>query len=106
MSANISYANTARDLQELTGIYVSHSTQQRLVHRQEFGAILAEKTVTALSVEGGKARLRTETGKASEWRDYKAVALHNQKCAAFFQQQDELLEWVNQQPLSEPITCP
>jgi len=92
-------------LQELTGIYVSHSTQQRLVHRQEFGAILAEKTVTALSVDGGKARLRTETGQASEWRDYKAVALHNQKCAAFFQQQDELLEWVNQQPLSEPITC-
>ena len=105
LSANISYANTARDLQELTGIYVSHSTQQRLVHRQEFGAILAEKTVTALSVDGGKARLRTETGQASEWRDYKAVALHNQKCAAFFQQQDELLEWVNQQPLSEPITC-
>ena len=105
LSANISYANTARDLQELTGIYVSHSTQQRLVHRQEFGAILAEKTVTALSVDGGKARLRTETGQTSEWRDYKAVALHNQKCAAFFQQQDELLEWVNQQPLSEPITC-
>ncbi len=105
LSANVSYANTTKDLQQLTGIYVSHSTQQRLVHRQEFVEAVAEKTVTALSVDGGKARLRTDLGQASEWRDYKAVALHRQKCAAFFQENDKLLDWVNRQPLGEPITC-
>ena len=78
LSANVSYANTTKDLQQLTGIYVSHSTQQRLVHRQELVEALAEKTVTALSLDGGKARLRTGLGEASEWRDYKAVALHHQ----------------------------
>ena len=98
LSANVSYANTTKDLQQLTGIYVSHSTQQRLVHRQEFVEASSETTVTALSVDGGKARLRTDLGEASEWRDYKAVALHHQKCAAFFQENDQLLDWVNRQP--------
>jgi hypothetical protein len=74
LSANVSYANAARDLQLLTGIYVSPSTQQRLVHRQEFPDVVA---VTDLSVDGGKARLRTPKGEAIEWRDYKAVSQHD-----------------------------
>jgi hypothetical protein len=31
--------------------------------------------------------------------------LPHQECAAFFQENDKLLDWVNQQPLNEPITC-
>ena len=62
------------------------------------GGCSAEKTVTALSLDGGKARLRTDLGEASEWRDYKAVALHHQQCAAFFQENNKLLDWVNRQP--------
>ena len=30
---------------------------------------------------------------------------HHQHCAAFFQENNKLLDWVNQQPLDEPITC-
>lgn len=105
LSANVSYANAARDLQLLTGIYVAPSTQQRLVHRQEFPDVVEKETVTDLSVDGGKARLRTPKGEASEWRDYKAVSLHNQGCAAYFQENEQLLDWVNQQPLANPVTC-
>jgi hypothetical protein len=105
LSANVSYANAARDLKQLTGIYVDHSTQQRLVHRQEFVEVIAEQTVTTLSIDGGKARLRTDQGKASEWRDYKAVTLHQQAHAAFFLENEALVDWVNRQPLSETITC-
>ena len=76
LSANVSYENAARDLQRLTGVYVDHSTQQRLVHRQEFAELEVGETVTELSIDGGKARLRTEKGQASEWRDYKAVTLN------------------------------
>lgn len=101
----MSYANAARDLERLTGVYVDHSTQQRLVHRQEFPDFLSEEMVTDLSVDGGKARLRTAKGEASEWRDYKAVKLHGQGCAAFFQENQQLLNWVNRQPLATPITC-
>ena len=75
LSANVSYENASRDLQ-LTGVYVDHSTQQRLVHRQEFAELEVGETVTDLSIDGGKARLRTEKGQASEWRDYKAVTLN------------------------------
>lgn len=105
LSANVSYANAARDLEKLTGIYVDHSTQQRLVHRQEFADFQGTAAVTTLSIDGGKARLRTDPGAASEWRDYKAVTLHNQGCAAFFQDSENLVALVNQQPLSKPITC-
>lgn len=105
LSANVSYDNAARDLQKLTGIYVNHSTQQRLVHRQEFPDLLAKESVTDLSIDGGKARLRTAKGEASEWRDYKAVMLHDRGCAAFFQENQQLLDWVNHQPLSNPVTC-
>lgn len=105
LSANVSYASAARDLQKLTGIYVDHSTQQRLVHRQEFPDFLAKESVIDLSVDGGKARLRTAEGEASEWRDYKAVMLHDRGCAACFQENQQLLDWVNHQPLSNPVTC-
>ncbi|MEG4964578.1 MULTISPECIES: hypothetical protein [unclassified Microcoleus] len=105
LSANVSYANAARDLKQLTGIYIDHSTQQRLVHRQEFVEVIAEQTVTDLSIDGGKARLRTDQGKASEWRDYKAVTLHKQAHAALFLENQARLDWVNRQPLSETITC-
>jgi hypothetical protein len=75
LSANVSYENASRDLQAITGIYVSHSTQQRLVHRQEFTEIevLSVTPVKALSVDGGKVRLRTPQGEANEWRDYTAL---------------------------------
>ncbi|WP_281166979.1 hypothetical protein [Baaleninema simplex] len=38
-----------------------------------------------MSVDGGKVRLRTPKGQESLWRDYKAIALHGQVCAAVFQ---------------------
>jgi len=107
LSANVSYENASRDLKEITGIYVSYSTQQRLVHRQEFpdAEVSEEAEVTALSADGGKVRLRTAKGQPSEWRDYKAVSWHGFGCAAFFNENDKLAKWVNQQPLAEPITC-
>ena len=49
LSANVSYENAARDLQKLTGVYVDHSTQQRLVHRQEFAELEVGETVTELN---------------------------------------------------------
>lgn len=36
VSANESYQRAEEDIRVLTGIEVSHSTQQRMVHRQEF----------------------------------------------------------------------
>jgi len=75
------------------------------VHRQEFAELGVGETVTELSIDGGKARLRTEKGKASEWRDYKAVTLNKQNCAAFFQENDKLLASVNAQSLADPVTC-
>jgi hypothetical protein len=105
VSANESYERTAEDIAVLTGVKVSHSTQQRLVHRQLFELPQVEDRVEEMSVDGGKVRLRTPQGQPSEWRDYKAVNLHESCVAAFFQDNEQLVNWVNVQPLSDPLSC-
>lgn len=85
LSANESYARAAQDIKVLTGIAVPHGTQQRLVHRQTFELPQATASVTEMSVDGGKVRLRTPQGEPCEWRDYKAVNLHGIAVGAFFQ---------------------
>ncbi|MBF2085599.1 MAG: hypothetical protein IGS16_13450 [Thermoleptolyngbya sp. C42_A2020_037] len=64
-----------------------------------------EETVEEMSIDGGKVRLRTPEGEPSEWRDYKAVNLHESCVAAFFQDNEQLVNWVNVQSLSDPLTC-
>jgi len=70
LSANVSYENTARDLEVLTGLRISHSTQQRLVQRHKFLAARVNQKVEELTVDGGKVRIRTPKGQGCEWRDY------------------------------------
>ena len=74
MSANNSYQRTAEDLALLTGVRISHSTQQRLVHRHEFEPVVVDEVVETVSLDGGKVRLRTPLGPESIWKDYQAGA--------------------------------
>ena len=105
LSANESYQRAAEDIEVLTGIAVSHSTQQRLVHRQTLELPELEQSIEEMSVDGGKVRLRTPLGQPSEWRDYKAVNLHDGYVGAFFQANECLVDWVNAQPLSPRFSC-
>ncbi|MEL7334352.1 MAG: ISKra4 family transposase [Cyanobacteria bacterium J06560_2] len=105
LSANESYERAEEDIRVLTGRSVSHSTQQRLVHRQAIGLTPATKTVEELSVDGGRIRVRTPKGKACEWRDYKAVKLHEQSIGASYKDNKVLIDWVNQQPLASRLVC-
>lgn len=105
LSANVSYENAERDLKLLSGITVSHSTQQRLVQRTAWQDPQASRSVETLSVDGGKVRLRTDKGQPSQWRDYKAVTLHGQLCGAWLQDNEALTDWVNRQPLAAVLTC-
>ena len=109
VSANSSYERSAEDLAVLTGIRVSSSTQQRLVHRQHFELPAVNKaraeSIEEMSVDGGKVRLRTPVGQPCEWRDYKAVNLDGVLVGAFYQENPVLWNWVNDQPLSLPLVC-
>ena len=102
---NESFANAERDLKMLTGIYVPHSTQHRLLERYKLAELETTEKVEALSIDGGNVRLRTPLGEESIWRNYKAVKVHGQVGAAFFQNNPDLVAWVNSQPQSEAITC-
>jgi hypothetical protein len=74
-----------------------------MLKRVELSESQAEQKVSALSVDGGKIRLRSE--EKGEWRDYKAVSLHDSVCEAFFQAPEALQEWSERQPLSPILTC-
>jgi hypothetical protein len=89
----------------LTGIAIGHSTQQRLVHRTDWVAETATVVVSTLSLDGGKARIRTPEKGPSVWLDYKAVSLHGIRCDAWFQENEALLESVNSQPLAPVVSC-
>jgi hypothetical protein len=88
-----------------TGIRVPAKTQQRLVHRQTFVLPQAEQEIKELSADGGKIRIRTPLGEECRWLDYKGVRLHEFATVACFQDNQQLIDWVHQQPLSVPVTC-
>jgi hypothetical protein len=104
ISANVSYADAASDVAMLTGMDISSKTQQRLVQAYDFSEPEAATPIQEACVDGGKVRLRTPLGEVSVWRDYKAIAT-DQGMVANFQQNQCLIDWVNQQPLSLPLTC-
>ncbi len=105
VSANVSYERSAQDIPLLTGMTISRGTQQRLVQRQTFELPTVEANVEEISIDGGKVRIRTPKGEICRWQDYKAVNLHGHGCEAFFQDNEQLIEWVNRQPLATPVTC-
>ena len=114
LSANESYQNAEQDIEALTGVKVSHSTMQRLVHRQEFTLPDAKQPGSEVCLDGGKVRLRGDSDSAacrdsgikkSYWRDYKAVRLQGIYYGAAFQKDQELIDWVNSQKLTKPFTC-
>lgn len=102
---NESFINAERDLEVLTGIRVAHSTQHRLVNQHQFPEPEIIHKADTISVDGGSVRIRTSQGKPSEWKNYKALKIHSRKGVAYFQDNEALLQWVNQQPLSNTINC-
>ncbi len=102
---NESFANAERDLEILTGLRIPHSTQHRLVGNYQLPEPQITKRAEALSVDGGSVRLRTPLGQKSEWKNYKGLKVHERVGVAFFQDNQGLIPWVNQQVLSSNITC-
>jgi hypothetical protein len=104
LSATVSYEQAEQDVAYLTGIRVAAKTQQRLVHRQTFDLPVIEQPLEEFSVDGGKVRVRTPLGEACEWKDYKAMAT-DQGMLANFQNNAQLIDWTNEQPLAYPVVC-
>jgi hypothetical protein len=105
-SANVSYENAAKDIYKYTGISISASTQQRIVHRYEFPEIECGQQIEEISVDGGKVRLRTgKKGDPCIWKDYKAVGINQEIKIARLGENEALIDYVNQQQLADPLTC-
>jgi len=108
LSGDQSYQGAEADVEMLTGLKMSRSTHQRLVQRQDFPDLEVSEPsepVEEMSLDGGKVRLRTPEGEASQWRDYKAVNLHGHGVAAFFQQNEDLVAWLKAQLMASLVVC-
>ena len=89
----------------MTGIKVPHSTQHRLINSYQLPEPKIIKRADSLSVDGETVRLRTSLGKPSEWKNYKAIKIHNRMGMAFFQDNKSLVDWIEQQPLRATVNC-
>ena len=106
ISASVSYERATEEVEYLTGIKISKSVQQRLIHRQEFELPQTESNVAELSVDGGNIRVRTPETEPSSWKGYKAIVLHDrQAIGASFQENEVIINWVNSQKLAPVVTC-
>ena len=105
LSANESYQNAAAEIEALTGMIVGHSSQQRLVNRQELPLPFTKQGISEISVDGGKVRLRGEPKAGSHWKDYKAVRLQSIYYGAFFDDNQSLIDYINSQKLLNPLVC-
>jgi hypothetical protein len=85
---------------------VSAKTQQRIVHRYQFPELVGEEKLEEIGLDGGKVRLRTEVkGESCIWKDYKAICVNQQLRLAWFVENDQLVNWVNQQEFADLLTC-
>jgi hypothetical protein len=105
LAANESYRSAEAEIEALTGIKVGHTTHQRLVLRQDLRLPSATQAVSEVSVDGGKVRLRGEPKQGCHWRDYKAVRLQGIYYGAVFDDNQCLIDYVNSQPLTNPLVC-
>jgi hypothetical protein len=94
-----------RDLDALTGIQVGHSDLYRWVQHTELDELELEETIEEVSLDGGKVRVRTPKGEPSEWRDYKAARLNAQFYGGCFQQNADLVRWIQTQSLAYLLVC-
>lgn len=111
LSANESFQRAEQDLAQLTGVKVGHTTQQKLVHRQELMLPEAHQPIHELSADGGKVRLRPQTHPSQPqrgsgyWRDYKAMRVQGIYYGARLDDPWTLSDWVNSQPCETPLVC-
>jgi hypothetical protein len=106
ISALVSYKRTTEEVEYLTGIKISKSAQQRMIHRQDFELPQAESPVEELSVDVENVRVRTPKEEPCSWKEYKATVLHEQQIiATSFQENEVIINWVNSQKLAPIVTC-
>ena len=84
LSANESYQSAEAEIEALTGVKVSHSTQQRRVVQQQLPDPVAKQSVGEVSVDGGKVRRRGNPGEGSHWRDLHCCALRESVFGVLF----------------------
>jgi len=108
LASNESFANAEQDLELLTGVRVPHSTQHRLLEKCQFSCAQASTPIEELSLDGGNVRIRTPQGQESQWKNYKAIQLHQGVGGAYFQENEAFsgeANWSEGEDCGRTVEC-
>jgi hypothetical protein len=86
------------------GFKVGHSTHHRKVQKIDNLLPEVKQGCSEVAVDGGSIRLRGEDGQKSYWKEYKTARLQGIYYGAFFQDNQGLIDWINSQKLTHPLT--
>lgn len=96
LSANESYQNAlSRNFGSNGNEGRSYYTTPTACSAQNSRLLMHSQAVTEVSVDGGKVRLRSETGAGSQWLEYKAVRLQGIYYNSAFHDNQSVIDWVN-----------
>jgi hypothetical protein len=87
------------------GLDVGHSSLHRYVQKQETEMPVVLDIINNTSIDGGKIRMRGEVGEKSYYRDYKIARVNSQWYGAAYQQNSEIIDWLNSQKQAVPLVC-
>lgn len=76
-----------------------------MVQSKDWEAPELTDPIEEMSLDGGMVRLRTPLGCPCEWKEYKALNVHERVKIAYFKDNEGLLSWVKAQPLAAPFAC-
>ena len=89
----------------LTGMKVGHSTHHRKVNKIESILPNVKQKLSQVAIDGGNIRLRNEDGGGSYWKEYKVARLQGIYYGAFYEDNQSLIDWINSQKLTNPLSC-
>ncbi len=91
-----------KDIELLTGVFVSKSALHRMFEDKEVEEIKIKEPIKELSTDGGSVCI---IGEEAEWKQYKAIRINGKYHNAFYKEDKELIKYINKQKKAEFMVC-
>jgi len=98
IGANESYQNAEKDLERLTGIFVSSSTVHELVNKTELEEDCPDEVIEEICVDGGNMSM-----KSGKYEQFKTSRVNGKWHFARFKEDDKLVEKLQSLNLGKPV---
>lgn len=98
--SNFSFERAEAVIQKLVNVFVSKSVLHEIFKKSKCQINHQKQVVEEISLDGGNICLRS-----GDWKQYKAVRLNGEHYGAWYQKNDEMIDWIKEHKLMKPVTC-